>query len=77
MANKTLTPEDLAKLRSRLPRGYQQKVADALRKRYSRQYVGHVANGIRTNETVLAALIQFAQESTATAARFRKVIEKL
>lgn len=67
----------IRKLRSRLPRGFQRIVAQRLCGRYSTSYIAYVANGQRSNEQVLQALIACAQEEEARKRAAEKAISQL
>lgn len=72
-----LTKASLHKLRKRLPRGYQTKVAAELQGQYSRAMVGHVALGKRYNHEIMAALIRVAERAHREKAAFEQAIAKL
>lgn len=58
----TLTHEALETLRKRLPRGYQSTLVRQFDGRYSQSYISRVAHGTLSNEEVLVALVELAEE---------------
>lgn len=73
----SITPAALRKLRKQLPRGYQQEVANAMGNKYHRSMIGYVANGQRSNDEIVAALIRYAKQHAQAQARLAKAIKTI
>jgi rRNA-processing protein FCF1 len=76
--------QDLTVLSLKLPRGYAAKVKKRLRgakRNVSPQYISQIKQGHRTDDKVMEALLQVAEEHTKTvraqASEFKKRLEKL
>lgn len=60
-----LTATEARKLKRRLPKGYQRICRQQLKQKYSLSYIGYVANGRRSSEEVLLALLDIAEKHEA------------
>lgn len=68
---------ELRLLKHSLPAHYRKVVKSKLKDKYTGQYIYLVLSGLRTNDEVLRALVEVANDHKRTQQEFRKAIAKL